>query len=138
MAVLDSFFMVRNRCYSRDFRANSLHFEAYFTFYGVKRRILITFGEKELQMSKLADLFKITSFKVVKADDDHEVELSHNHDKTEWYVSVEKEFYTEFTFDTYDSAYKVFDTLVNCKNFYMDTKTEKMSDAEVLAYEEGN
>lgn len=93
-------------------------------------------------MSKIAKKWLITEISSVMIDADHKVDLSHNDGKTKWYITVKGEFYTEFTFDSYDEAYKMYDVLVNCKNIFMDSllvaTKNRMSNAEVLAYEEGN
>ena len=92
-------------------------------------------------MSKIADKWQITEVKSVMVDGVHNVDLSHNNGKVEWYITVKGEFYTEFTFDSYDAANAIYNLLVNCKNIFMDSllvaTKNKMSNAEITAYEEG-
>jgi hypothetical protein len=141
MAVLVCFCMVCNRRIWTVFGSNSLHFGAYFTYYSVKTLILNVFGEKELQMSKIAKRWQITELKSVMIDGTHKVDLSHNDKKDKWYITVKGEFYTEFTFDYQLEAENMYDVLVNCKSIFMDSllvaTKNRMSNAEVLAYAEG-
>jgi hypothetical protein len=91
----------------------------------------------------MEELFKITelkSFTVTRVDSVHKVDLSCNSNKTEWFVTIKGDFYTEFTFKIFDAANDMYLLCIGATNIFMDslgTTKNEMSDAEISAYEEG-
>ncbi len=102
-------------------------------------------------MTKIAKKWQIKLIDSFKIDDDHVVELSHNNDKTEYFVEVKADFYTEFTFSSRQNARECYNVIKKSTNVYMDSlligaptfKEEpvnsnyKMSESEISAYKEG-
>lgn len=87
---------------------------------------------------------KIKEVKSHMVDGVHTVDLSHNNDKTEWFITIKGEFYTELTFKLYDDAEAMYGLVCKSHNIFMDsllvaTPNNKwvMSDNEISAYEEG-
>jgi hypothetical protein len=69
----------------------------------------------------MSNKFKITSVKKQMVDGVHEVDLSHNQDKTEWFVTVTGEFYTEFTFKVIGAAFDMYKLCTQSTNIFMDS-----------------
>ena len=88
----------------------------------------------------MSDKFKITEVKSFMVDGAHKVDLSHNNDKSEWFITIKGDFYAEFTFGKQLNAEQMYKILSNCTNVFMDSLLiahNQMSDAEISAYEEG-
>lgn len=86
-------------------------------------------------MLKISDKFKITEVKSHLVDGVHKVDLSHNKDKSEWFVTIKGEFYTEFTFKTIGAANDMYKLCTESTNIFMDsliTATKRMSKHEPI------
>jgi len=104
--------------------------------------------------------YKITVVIAEDFDYEQEVQLSHDNDKTNWYVSFISDYYAEFTFDTEHDAVNFYNSSKKTTNLYMDSLTDttpkpeipfedtvivassntnlEMTEEEIKAYEEGN
>lgn len=69
----------------------------------------------------MSNKFKITRVKSFIVDGVHEVDLSHNNDKSEWFITIQGDFYTEFTFYNQQKAEAMYENLISCKNIFMDS-----------------
>jgi hypothetical protein len=75
-------------------------------------------------MLKIAEKWQITTVKVAMLDSSYKVELSHNQSKTNWYVTFEGDFYTEFTFNNRENAEKMYDASIG-SDIFMDVAPKK-------------
>jgi hypothetical protein len=73
----------------------------------------------------------------------HKVDLSHNSDKSEWFVTVSGDFYTEFTFYNQQKAESAYEILTSSFNIFMDSLVIAnkrsilgMTEKELLAHAE--
>ncbi len=86
----------------------------------------------------MSEIIEVKSFLV---DGAHKVDISHNHDKSEWFITIKGEFYTELTFDNQQKAESIYELLSSCTNIFMDSliiaHNNEMSNAEISAYKEG-
>jgi hypothetical protein len=95
---------------------------------------------------------KITEIRSFIVDGVHKADLSHNADKSQWFITIKGDFYTEFTFNSQEKAEAMYEILISCTNIYMDslltgiTKHElipskidivKATSPEAIEYEEG-
>jgi hypothetical protein len=69
----------------------------------------------------MSNKFKITEVKSFMVDGAHKVDLSHNHDKSEWFITIKGDFYAEFTFCNPLSAEAMYEILTDCTNVFMDS-----------------
>ena len=63
---------------------------------------------------------KIIVASVEEIDSEHKVELAHDQDKTNWYVTFTGVGYTEFTFDSEHDAVNLYNSSKKTTNLYMD------------------
>jgi hypothetical protein len=54
-------------------------------------------------------------------NDTHRIDLSHNSNKSDWYITIKGDFYTEFTFKNRENAKAMYTILENCDSIFMDS-----------------
>ncbi len=76
--------------------------------------------KKRKKGDKMIKRWQLVVARKEKVCEGHEIELSHNQSRTDWYVCVTNGFYTEFTFNSERDAVNFYNLTIKAANIYMD------------------